>query len=148
MKKNPNKTTAKRTKKTKPHITTTGFSEVSEERLQEMDRIAKMLVRRDFDLMEMREKREAELKELRKTRIELEEAKTTLEAKVKERTQELENLTQTLETQVKQRTRELQDKLKELERMNKHMIGRELKMVELKKEIKKLKRKLEEYKSD
>ena len=34
--------------------------------LEELDRIAKMLVRRDFELSEVREKREAELKELEK----------------------------------------------------------------------------------
>lgn len=43
-----------------------------------------------------------------------------------------------LEIQVLQRTEELAGRIRELEAMNKSMIGRELKMVELKKEIERL----------
>lgn len=113
------------------------------EERQELDRIAKMLVRRDFALMEVREKREVELEELRKIKAELEEAKTTLEARVEARTRELRELAQSLEGQVEGRTRELREKVEELERMNKLMLGRELKMVELKGEIRRLKEELE-----
>lgn len=58
-----------------------------------------------------------------------------------------EDLTKTLvsknelERLIEQRTTELQSKMDEIERMNKHMIGRELKMVELKNEIEALKAK-------
>jgi hypothetical protein len=40
-----------------------------------------------------------------------------------------------LEVQVAKRTAELTDRVKELEMVNKNMVGRELKMIELKKEI-------------
>jgi nitrate/nitrite-specific signal transduction histidine kinase len=44
----------------------------------------------------------------------------------------------TLETEVEKRTKQLNDKLSELEKSNKLMIGRELKMIELKKKVKEL----------
>jgi len=115
-------------------------------KLEELDRIAKMLIRRDFALTETREKREAEFKELQRVKAELENAKSGLEIKVKARTKELEELTQNLEEQVKERTQELQKKVESLDKMNRLMVGRELKMVELKKEIKELKEELEKYK--
>ncbi|MBU1167249.1 hypothetical protein KKC60_02465 [Patescibacteria group bacterium] len=90
---------------------------------QELDRIAKMMVKRDFELMELKDEREAELKELRKVKKELEDITANLEKKVQERTQEL------------------QKKVEELERMNNLMVNRELKMVELKNEIEQLKEK-------
>lgn len=77
----------------------------------------------------------------------LEEAKTVLEIKVKARTRELKELTEGLDEQVKERTKELQERVAELERFQKLVVGRELKMIELKKEIKKLKKKLEEMKN-
>ena len=82
-------------------------------------------------------------KELEKTTEALEESKTVLAIKVKARTQELENLTKNLEEQVKERTGELQEKVKELEKFQKFAVGREMKMVELKEEMKKLKKELE-----
>ncbi|MCX6718232.1 MAG: hypothetical protein NTY81_01320 [Candidatus Staskawiczbacteria bacterium] len=45
-----------------------------------------------------------------------------------------------LEDKVAERTKELGDRIKELESANKSMVGRELKMVELKKEIEELKK--------
>jgi len=114
--------------------------------LAELDRIAKMLVRRDFELMGVKEQREKELEELKKTKQELEKAKDVLEIKVRARTKELEELTQSLEQQVKQRTEELQEKLAELESFNKMAVGRELKMVSLKEEAEKLKEELRKCK--
>lgn len=52
---------------------------------------------------------------------------------------ELEKYNKGLEITVQARTKELQEKLKELSRLNEVMVGRELKMMELKKEIEKLK---------
>lgn len=71
---------------------------------------------------------------------ELEEAKGVLEIKVKARTKELEEERASLEEKVKERTKELQGKVEELEKFQKIAVGRELKMVELKKEIKELKK--------
>lgn len=53
----------------------------------------------------------------------------------------LAEYTKGLEAKVAQRTTELADQVKELEALNKTMVGRELKMVELKKEIEELKKK-------
>lgn len=52
----------------------------------------------------------------------------------------LAEYTKGLEIKVDERTRELSDRVKELESINKSMVGRELKMVELKKEIEELKK--------
>jgi len=78
---------------------------------------------------------------LKKSRDELQEAKTSLEVKIKARTGELEKLTQALEDKVQQRTKELQERINQLERFRKLTVGRELKMVELKKRIKELEEK-------
>jgi methyl-accepting chemotaxis protein len=85
-------------------------------------------------------------KDLGKSHAALQELKTVLEIKVKARTKELRELTENLEEQVKERTRELQERVNELEKFHKLTIGRELKMIELKKEIKGLKRELEKAK--
>jgi len=71
--------------------------------------------------------------------LELEEAKTSLEIKVGARTKELKELADGLEDQVKKRTKELQEKIQELEKFQSVVVGRELKMIELKKEIERLK---------
>lgn len=68
----------------------------------------------------------------------LEEAKSILEIKVKARTKELEELTQGLDRKVRERTQELQKKVDELEKFHQLTVGRELKMIELKKAIEKL----------
>lgn len=54
---------------------------------------------------------------------------------------QLRAYTKTLTIEVARRTSELEIRVKELERMNKVMIGREIKMIELKKELEKLKKK-------
>ena len=60
-----------------------------------------------------------------------------LEKKVLERTAELEGLKNNLEKMVEERTKELEEKVKELERFQGLMVGREIKMIGLKKEIEK-----------
>jgi len=118
-----------------------------DDQLQELDRIAKMLVRRDFALMETKEKREAELKELKETKLALEKAKFGLEVKVAERTRKLDILARGLEEQVEERTAELKEKINELQKINNLMVGRELKMAELKVEIRELKEELQTLKA-
>ncbi len=57
----------------------------------------------------------------------------------KELEQRLAEYTTELEHKVEERTREIADKVKDLEFLNGTMVGRELKMIELKKEIRELK---------
>jgi len=60
-------------------------------------------------------------------------------AKLEEKVEELEKHREHLEELVKERTAELEKKNAELERMNKLFVGRELRMKELKEEVKRLK---------
>ena len=60
---------------------------------------------------------------------------------------EIKKFQESLEEQVKERTKELQNKIRELEKFQKITVGRELKMIELKKEIERLKNELENQKS-
>lgn len=84
-------------------------SQEREKELQEIDRIAKMLVRRDFDLMKARE--------------ELEEEKKVLEIKVEARNRELKELAEGLEETVRNRTKDLGKKTAELEESKKALLN-------------------------
>lgn len=63
-----------------------------------------------------------------------------LEKRVLERTAELLKLKENLEERVGQRTKELEGKVEELERFHDLTVGREMKMIEMKKEIERLKK--------
>ncbi len=78
----------------------------------------------------------------------MEEERDVLEIKVNARTKELNELNEQLEGKVQKRTEEMKKKLDELEKMSKLMVGRELKMIELKKELKKTKEEIEGLKGD
>jgi len=95
------------------------------------------------------------IKSLKKSREAAEVARTSLEIKVKARTKELEELTLSLEEQVKARTKELekgkeelQKRVEELERFHRLTVGRERRMIELKKEIDDLKKQLKTKKGE
>ena len=81
MKKNPNKKTAEKIKETRPLATVTELLEISrkkEKEAQEMDRIIRTLVRKNFELSEIKKKRKAELRELEIKTRELEKTRVAL----------------------------------------------------------------------
>lgn len=80
------------------------------------------------------------IKDIKESHDKLKEAREVLEIRVGARTQELQDLTESLEIQVKERTKDLQEKIRQLEAFNRSVVDRELKMSELKDEIKKLKK--------
>lgn len=81
--------------------------------------------------MELEKERKKALAGYRKAR----EAERVLEVRVKARTKELERLSVHQEEMIKERTEKLEKKIKELERFQRLVVGRELKMIELKKEM-------------
>jgi len=83
---------------------------------------------------------------LKEAKKDLEEAKTVLEIKVKARTRELRELAERQEEIIRERTKEIQERMEELEKFHQLAVGRELKMIELKEEIKKLEKELEQRK--
>jgi methyl-accepting chemotaxis protein len=87
------------------------------------------------------------IKRLKEAREALEDEKKVLEVRVRARTKELEELAQSLDEKVKERTKELQERVEELERFHQLTVGRELKMVELKEELERLKKEIAEQKS-
>jgi len=82
--------------------------------------------------------------DLRKSRTALEESKAALEIRVAARTKELKELAVSLEEKVQERTKEFQDRVNELEKFHRLTIGRELKMMELKRRIKEMEAQLRE----
>jgi len=79
-------------------------------------------------------------KELGEVYEKLEDAKTTLEIKVRARTEELNEINKELEQKITERTKELQNRIVELEKIHQITINRELKMIELKRELDKFKK--------
>ena len=86
------------------------------------------------------------IKDLRESQAALEESKKVLEIKVAARTRQLKELAEQREKIIEEKTKELRERVEELEKFQRLTVGRELKMVELKEEIKKLKEELEKYK--
>ncbi|MEK7494010.1 MAG: HAMP domain-containing protein [Patescibacteria group bacterium] len=77
--------------------------------------------------------------ELKDAQTKLTRVNADLDQRVKERASELEQLKAGLEQTVMDRTKEMKEKMEELEKFKKLTVGRELKMIELKKEIERLK---------
>jgi len=80
------------------------------------------------------------VEELKMTKEAENEAKKAKEAAQKTKTEALTKAKTELEKKVKERTRKLQEKVEELEKFQKFAVGRELKMIALKEEIEKLKK--------
>lgn len=81
-------------------------------------------------------------KDLLRAKEDLEETSKVLEIRVRARTRALKELAESLEEKVEKRTKELQEKIKELKKFQELTVGRELKMIKLKEEIKKLQEQL------
>lgn len=86
------------------------------------------------------------VRDLQMAKEALEEEKKVLEIKVQARTRELRELNEALEEEVKKRTKELRQRVEELEKFHNLTVGREMKMLELKEEIERLKEELKKYK--
>lgn len=82
--------------------------------------------------------------ELKFAQNQLKETNLYLETRIKERTAELIKLKNNLEKIVFERTKELHEKVAELEKFKQLTVGREMKMIELKKKIEELKAEKEE----
>ena len=80
------------------------------------------------DLFEANEK-------IKNYQSELDEIKVILDIRVKAKTRQFQEEAQNFENKFKQRTKELTERLNELERFHRLSVGRELKMIELKKEL-------------
>lgn len=108
------------------------FTDLLRKKTRELAEARAFLEKTKADLEIRVENRTKELKELAKS----------LDEQVQQRTKELQELTNSLKQQVEERTKELQKRVDELETFRGLTVGREMKMIELKKEIEELKEEL------
>lgn len=80
---------------------------------------------------------------LKESRLAIQKTKDFFEEQVTQRTRELKDSIQNREETIQERTKQLQERVDELETIHRLAANRELKMIELKEEIAKLKNKLE-----
>jgi methyl-accepting chemotaxis protein len=92
----------------------------------------------DEEILDLSQTLNETAREIRNYQKILKEKKASLEIKVKAKTKELEELTGNLDQRIKERTKEIQERVDELEKIHQLTISREIKMTELKGEIKKL----------
>jgi len=102
------------------------------------DKIIKGETREEISLITNDEFTEV-IEYLKQMQEKLENASASLEIKIKARTKELEELTEQQEETIQERIKEIQKRAEELERFQRLTVGRELKMIEFKREIKRLK---------
>lgn len=87
------------------------------------------------------------VKDLKIAREACAEIRKSLEVRVAARTRELQQLAGRLEEKAKERTKELETRINELERFHRLTVGRELRMVELKKALREIEEKLKKPKN-
>lgn len=105
------------------------------------DKIIKGETREEISLITNDEFTEV-IEYLKQMQEKLENASASLEIKIKARTKELEELTEQQEETIQERVKEIQKRAEELERFQRLTVGRELKMIEFKREIKRLENQL------
>ncbi len=128
------------------------FAKKIVEPLEELKKGAKIIGKGDFshqiiiktkdELEELANVFNLMTKDLNKARSVLEESRLVLKIRVDAKTHQLKELVESLEDRVKERTKEIEERLKELEKFHRLTVARELKMVELKREIERLKTEL------
>lgn len=121
---------------------------ITSKRVARGDFKAKAIVYSKDELGELAENFNKMTKELGEAKKTMEEERDILEIKVNARTKELNQTNERLEEEVQKRTEQMQRKISELEKMSKLMVGRELRMKELKKEIEEAREEIERLKGE
>lgn len=111
------------------------LEEIKSEEMEKRELEIKMMIECQEEVKLKTERLKLTIKKMEDMENQIKNVNVKLEEKVRGRTLELEGLKNNLEKTVKERTDELQKKVRELERFQELSVGRELKMIELKKQI-------------